>query len=114
MPGESILEIEDSFVIRGRGLALVPKAFLFVTPNGVPKPFSDNVEVVKQDGTREYVEARFQIEHFSVMSENGGISGRFSLILLLPGKSRDDVPNGSQIHISESTLASMKSMVRWS
>jgi hypothetical protein len=114
MSSDTVLEIEDSFTIRGRGLILIPKAFLFVTPKGVPKPFSNSIAIIRPDGIREHVEAQFQIEHFSLVSENGGLYGRFSLILLLPGKSKEDMPIGSQICISEAILSSMKNMINWS
>jgi hypothetical protein len=105
MPSDATLEIEDSFTIRGRGLVLILKAFRFVTPKGAPEPFSNNIVVISPDGTCEKVKAQFLIEHFSLVSENGDLYGRYSLVLLLPEKANAKLPAGSQIRVSESTLS---------
>ena len=111
MANDITLEIEESYTIRGRGLMLVPKDFLFVTPKGVPKPFSNQVVLVKPDGTCEDVECQFLIEHSSLASKHGGRYDRYSLVLLLPEKPETNLPVGSQIRVSESVLSLMKNLV---
>jgi hypothetical protein len=106
MSFDAELEVEDVFLILGRGLAVIPVAFRSILPADRYQPFDDKVVVIKPDGTRTEFDAKFLIEHFSLTS-----GSRYSLVALLPSASRVDVPVGSKLAIEERALTLIRSKV---
>jgi hypothetical protein len=106
-----MFEIEDSFYIHGRGLMLIPKAFTSVMPKGHPKPIHGTITVTQTNGTHVSYKAIFQIEHFSIVLEDGSIGGKFSLVALLPDATASDIPTGGQISVGEPLSNSIRGMI---
>ncbi|NUM43568.1 MAG: hypothetical protein HUU38_02595 [Anaerolineales bacterium] len=112
MSNNITLEIEESFRIHGRGLMVIPKTFLFVTPETHVKPFVAFIALKQTDGMMKEIQAEFLIEHFSLTSKSGGLAGRYSLVLLLPEQTESSLLSSNDcIQVSESTLSMMKSMI---
>jgi len=96
------LKVEDTFLIKGRGLVLIPNLPLPTT--GKFDSVYDKVVVLKPDGTEREFEAKFMLEHFSLV----GGGSKWSIVVLLSEASKADVPAGSEIMVSEDTLASIR------
>ena len=93
-----LLQVEDHFVIEGRGLVLLP--LLDVPVRGCDSlPFSADVLIRRADGTEEYFTMRFAIEHFTL---HGGGS-RWGICPHLPTATKESVPKGSLIFVSPDT-----------
>jgi hypothetical protein len=108
----SILEIEQSFMIHGRGLALIPKAYSDLSVGMVSKSQPGIVELVKPDGTRNCYNVSFEISHSSMKNESGETYGRFSLVILIPSAAKEDVPEGSGIGVEDEMINLIDSMVK--
>jgi hypothetical protein len=85
-----LLQVEDTFEIKGRGLVVVP---------AIPLPshfsnFRDTVTIVPTDSEPFQVEADFFLSHFN--------PGNYKLLLTFPSLSKSLLPVGSHIHVSES------------
>ncbi len=96
-----MLEIKEVFIIRGRGIMVIP-----VLPPPISffiKPVSDKVVVQRLDGTNKEFIASFQIEHFSLV----GSHGKFSIVALFPTASLEDFPKGSKLLISDKAEATL-------
>jgi uncharacterized protein YbjT (DUF2867 family) len=96
---QSVLEIKDSFLIRGRGLVVIP--ILPLPKRGRFTPFDTRVTIRRPDGTAKQLDARVQVEHFSLVDG----TGEWKLIFLISGASKVDVPAGSQILVHENISA---------
>jgi hypothetical protein len=82
---ELLLNVEDRFMLTGRGLALAPDLPL---PHDKHKP-ACAVVVERPDGTRLHAEAQLRLDHFR--------PGGYKLIVYLAGLDKADVPVGSKV-----------------
>ena len=82
---ELLLEVEDTFEIAGRGLALAPDLRLEARSNDS----SYEVVVELPDGSSISSEARLAVEHFRP-------SG-YKLVVYLPNLRKEQVPIGSKV-----------------
>ena len=94
-----LLEVEDRFLISGRGVVLCPDFPL--PPEGRFRSFAEPVLVIKPDGSRAEFGASFQRVHFRL---SGGRS-RWAVAVMLPGAEKADVPVGSEVHCRDETRA---------
>jgi hypothetical protein len=95
---ELLLTVEDHFLIKHRGLVVVPG--LDLPENRRFKPFSDKVVIRKPDGTEEQCLAYLGLEHFN-LGDKGSI---WHIILQFPEETKATVPIGSQVFVSEDLL----------
>jgi hypothetical protein len=98
----SMLKLEASFVIRGRGLVLIPVLPLPTTDRF--QPFDTRVNLCRPDGTEREFEAEFHVEHFYL---KGG-RGKSSISALLPHASKADAPEGTELEVTEETFALLR------
>jgi hypothetical protein len=96
-----LLDTDNSFTIAGRGLVVIPP--LPPPASLTSSPLRRVVAVEQPDGGRTEIEADFRVEHF-VLTGGGG---KWATIIVLPGRSRTDVPLGSRITIDADTLAAL-------
>ena len=101
MEMEEIIQVEDHFLIDGRGLVLMP---LLPPPKGPFKPSSSDIRVRKPDGTDMTIKARFAVEHFTLV----GGKGKCHLVVMLPEAQKSDIPKGTKILVSAEIVEKMK------
>lgn len=91
-----LLTVEDSFQITGRGVVLVPDF-------SVPIGWTDRTEtvVVEQPcGNRYEAMARFNLSHFNLVDHHAPVDKRWRIVVLLPGRAKEDVPPGSKLFVA--------------
>ena len=95
---ELLLTVEDHFLMKGRGLVVVP--LLEVPPDKRPfRPFSASATIRRPDGTKRCLLIKFAIEHFTLV----GGGSKWNVVPMLPEGTKETVPFGSQIFVSEET-----------
>jgi len=82
---ELLLEVEDTFEIAGRGLALAPDLKL----QDRPKDSSREVVIELPDGSSISSHARLAVEHFRPVG--------YKLVVYLPELVKEQVPIGSKV-----------------
>jgi hypothetical protein len=97
-PMKELLQVEDTFLIKGRGLVLAPPLPLPAT--GTFKTFQGRVHITQPPGHVIELEAVFALEHLLLV----GGGRRWDIVVTLPAASRSDVPVGSRVHTSEDVL----------
>ncbi len=93
-----LLTVEDHFLLKNRGLVVVPHLDI---PDGVPFKdlfFSDQVLVQSPDGTETQLSIAFGTEHFN--RPNPDLPS-FVLTVTLPEGTKETVPIGSKLFVSE-------------
>jgi hypothetical protein len=93
-----LLTVEDCFEIFGLGVVLRPD---FSVPNGRWKARSDTVTVIRPDGQQFDATAEFNLSHFNIPDPRVSIDRRWRVVLSLPGRTKDQVPAGTKILISQ-------------
>jgi hypothetical protein len=89
------LKLETIILVRGLGLELWP--LLDLPKVSGFKPFTGNIEVLQPDGNKRKYSAQFSLKHFSLINR----MGQWKIVILLPKLSKNDVPDGSEIIVSE-------------
>lgn len=82
---ELLLEVEDTFEIAGRGLALAPDLQL----QGQTKDSTHKVVIELPDGSSISAQARLAVEHFRPIG--------YKLVVYLPELGKPQVPIGSKV-----------------
>ena len=100
MDRAELLTVADAFDIQTRGLVIVPD---FSVPNGW-KNRIETVLVVKPDGQHYETEASLTMAHFILTDPAAPIDKRYRVMILLPGRRKEDVPIGSKIMASQAVL----------
>jgi hypothetical protein len=97
------LTLEDLFLIKGRGLVLIPK---LIQPrvSGF-KPFSGSIDITFPGGEIAKWPADFLREHFSLLDSSGRLIGQLKIVILVPKKTSGDLPVGSEIAVAEDILS---------
>lgn len=93
-----LLTVEDSFQIEGFGLVLRPD---FSVPNGRWAERMDSVLVVRPDGEKLETTARFGLSHLYISDPTVSIERRWRVVLSFPHLTKDQVPIGSRILVSQ-------------
>lgn len=101
-----LFTVEDSFNI-GRGVVVVTPDFS--VPDGW-KDRIDSVTVVKPDGERYEATAQFSMSHTLIRDAQVSSDRRWRVVVLLPDRTRDDVPSGSRILVSPEVKAAILSL----
>jgi len=97
MKRQLLLRVEESFLIAGRGLVVVPH--LEPIPQGF-RPFADSVVVRHPDSSENEMTARFDLSHFRLLE--GG--GKWMIAVSFPVDSKQLVPIGSELWVSASAF----------
>jgi hypothetical protein len=98
MDQAELLTVEDTSQIGGFGLVLRPD---FSVPNGRWAERSGPALVVRPDGERLEVTARFGLSHFNISDPTVSIDRRWRVVLSLPNCTKEQVPVGSKILVSQ-------------
>lgn len=93
MDSVELLKVEDTFLIKGRGLILVPS---FAVPDGWVNRI-ENVIIVKPDGSQLQCMAQFNLSHFNMADPTASIEQRWQVVVILPDQSKEDIPVGSTV-----------------
>jgi hypothetical protein len=93
-----LLTVEDTFQIGGFGLVLGPN---FSVPNGRWAECSGPALVVRPNGERLEVTARFGLSHFNISDPTVSIDRRWRVVVSLPDCTKDQVPIGTKILVSQ-------------
>jgi len=93
-----LLTVEDTFEIGGFGLVLRPD---FSVPNGRWAERSESALVVRPNGDRLEATARFGLSHFYISDPTVPLDRRWRVVLSLPDCTKDQVPIGSKILVSQ-------------
>lgn len=91
-----LLTVVDSFQISGRGVVVIPD---FSVPDGW-KDRTESVTVVKSDTQQYEATARFDMSHFNIPDPKVSIDRRWRVVVVLPDRTKDDLPSGSRILVS--------------
>jgi len=94
---ERLLQVEDRFLIAGRGVVVAP--VLPLSGRTSFQAFQDTVQVRRPDGTTRDLLAEFAPEHHRLIA--GG--SRWCIVVRFPSASKDDIPVGSIILASAET-----------
>ncbi|HEX9261923.1 MAG TPA: hypothetical protein VF893_05285 [Candidatus Bathyarchaeia archaeon] len=95
---ELFLTVEDHFLIRGRGIVVLP--WLDNPENWRFKPFSGKVVIRRPDRTEEQCIVSFTLEHVHFSHEGSNTY----IVLQFPEQTKETVPIGSQVFASEELL----------
>src|SRR5690348_14525417 len=98
-----LLTVEDTFLL-GQG----PAQILILLPDfPVPKAGwsarTEPVIISRPDGTTLEATAEINLEHFNIRDPNAPLDRRWRITIALRGRTKEDVPIGSKILISEVT-----------
>ena len=91
-----LLTVADSFQISGRGVVVIPD---FSVPDGW-KNRTDTITVAKPDGQQYEATAQFSVSHFNIRDPQVSIDRRWRVVVLLPDRTKDELPVGSKILVS--------------
>ena len=91
-----LLDVEDRFLIAGRGVVLCPDFPL--PPEGRFRPFAEPVLLVRPDGSRAEFEASFQKAHFRLFD-----GGSLWAVTVMLKAEKADVPVGSELYCRDET-----------
>jgi len=89
-----LLTVEDTFLIDGRGLVVVPPIDLPPEPLRLT-PFSDELRIERPDGTEMQALVKFASEHFSL---RGGGS-KWHVTPMIPDGTRESIPIDSRLFV---------------
>ena len=95
---KKILEVEETFLLEGRGLVVAPQ--IPVSQNCVFIPFQAMIELVCPDGTSTTCHASFQLTHSRLYTGESG----FRIDISLLDVPKQQVPIGTQIYGSDETF----------
>ena len=98
MSSVELLTVEDCFEIGDLGVVLRPN---FSVPNGRWAARADTVTVARPDGQSFQTRAELTLSHFNISDPNVSIDQRWRVIVSLPGRTKNDVPAGTKILVSE-------------
>jgi len=102
----ALLIVEDHFLIAGRGLVLAP--LLDLPPDDRRfTQFTDEVLIRRPDGSEQRCPGYFWTEHFY---RSGG-KGSWHIALVLPTGTKESVPIGSGVFVSEQAHARIRGEV---
>lgn len=97
MNNVELMTVEDRFVIRGRGVVLLPD---FSVPTGWTDR-SEPVTIVPPDGDSIIVPVTFVLTHYSFSDPTPNQNWRITI--LVPGYEREDIPVGSIVFATPET-----------
>lgn len=94
---QELLQVEDSFVIAGRGVVLVPD---FSVPVGGWESRREQVQLETPDGSRRRTTAQIDLTHFSLADPQATADQKYRVVILLP-HTLGKVAEGTRIYASE-------------
>lgn len=104
-----LLTVADTLQIEGRGIVLMPD---FSVPSTGWTGCSHSVIVTTPNCDEYETIARFDLSHFNIRDPSVSVDRRWRVVLLFPGRSKEEVPIGSKIlvsqHLKETLLPSEK------
>ncbi len=103
---EELIRVEDTFLLSGRGLVLVPA--LPLPASGKVQAWRAQVEIERPNGEVVTLEAVFAPEHFLL---TGGGS-RWHIPITLQSATKDLVPIGSVVRATRETIDRLRGEVR--
>jgi hypothetical protein len=98
MSAVELFTVEGCFEIASLGVVLRPD---LPVPNGRWKARSDTVTVVRPDGKQSETTAEFKLWHLNMADLTVSIDRRWRVVLSLPGRTRDELPLGTKILVSQ-------------
>lgn len=93
---QELLQVEDSFVIAGRGVVLIPD---FSVPEGGWESRRELVQIEIPEGSRQEMEAQFDWARFSLADPNVTADQKHRVVVLLLNET-DKIPKGSKVYAS--------------
>ena len=94
---EHLLQVENTFLIKGRGVIITPP--LPLPTVGTFRPFRDTVQLRCPDGTVRDVVASFELEHLKLVA--GG--SQTDIAIILQAATKDEIPVGTLVFVHAST-----------
>jgi hypothetical protein len=98
MTAVELFAVEDCFEIGNLGVVLRPDLSV---PNGRWKARADTVTVIRPDGQQFETTAEFNLSHFNISDPSVSIDRRWRVVLSLPGRTKNEVPAGTKILVSQ-------------
>lgn len=96
-----LMKVEDRFLIDSIGLVLAPSFKL--PPGGKWINIKETVSIKTPEGNEVSAEARFSVAHMNIKDPNVCVSKRRPILVSLNGISKESVPIGSTVYVSQST-----------
>lgn len=94
---QELLLVEDSFVIVGRGVVLIPD---FSVPEGGWESRREQVQLETADGSRREVAAQINLTHFSLADPQATCDQKYRVVVVLLN-TLDKIPKGTRVYASE-------------
>ncbi len=88
-----LLNVENSFEIRGFGVVLIPD---FSVPDGW-KNLDDSVTLVMPDGQHIAAKAQFNLSHFNLIDPAAPLDNRWRVVVRLVDWKKGKLPIGSKL-----------------
>jgi len=103
-----LLTVEDTFQIKRLGTLVVPD--FAAPPDWTNK--SEIVTIFKPDGTQYEATAKFHLEHFNISDPAVSIDKRWRVFVCLQEVSKEDIPIGSRVLVSDAIKNSLASSMQ--
>ncbi len=92
-----LLQVEDCFLIRGRGIVLLPD---FSVPKAGWENCQEVVRLETPDGKQQDIEARIELTHFNISDPNATVDQRWRVVVQLRN-TLEKPPVGSKVFASK-------------
>jgi hypothetical protein len=92
-----LLTVQDSFLIEGRGVVVIPD---FSVPDGW-KDRKETVAVTTPGGQEYETTAQFSISHFCLLDRTASLDKSWRIVVLLLNRKKEEMPAGSKISVSQ-------------
>ena len=96
-----LMKVEDTFLIESIGLVLAPSFDL--PPEGKWVNINETVTIQTPEGKDISAEALFSVAHLNIKDPTVSVSKRWPILVSLKGVSKESVPIGSTVYITQST-----------
>ena len=100
------LHIEDSFIIKGRGLVLIPT--LPIASAGCLDPFKETVIIQSSDGGEKQYRAYIHLEHFNYVDRPSA----WRIVFELAMAKREEFQADSQLLVPANVISALKKVVK--
>ena len=101
----ALMEVEDTFLIESIGLMLAPSFDL--PQEGKWVNINETVTIQTPEGKNLSAEALFSVAHLNIKDPSISVTKRWPILVSLKGVSKDCVPIGSTIYVTQSTKQSV-------
>jgi hypothetical protein len=99
-----LLTVASHFQLQRRGLVIAPD---FAAPN-TWKARSEEVVIRRPDGHERGALARIEVWHFEIRDPTISANHRWRLVVSLPALTKEDVPVGSKVMVTQILRAEME------